>query len=345
MAAKKKALGKGLGALGLGAAPKNSTSPQDPEMTAGESPRRQPYDLREPEEAAVITGEIVRELPIDAIRANRYQPRRDFDERAMNELRESIEQHGILQPILVRMLPNNAGYELIAGERRFRAAKLAGRTTVPAIIRAMNDAETSEVALIENLQREDLNSIEEALAYKALIDGFSLTQETVAKRLGRSRTHVTNTLRLLQLTKSVRERIVDGSLTMGQARPLVAIADKAIQEQAAEYIMDHELSARAAEKLAKKLLDNPNFLQGDEAAKTKEKPSVFLTEAEDRLRQFFGTQVRIKRGKKKKTIEIDFTDDDDLTRILENMMQGRSSSIESKKKALRDFSSKGKLIV
>lgn len=348
MANKKKALGKGLGALGLGASKKTTppTSAETEEKSPKISSPRPP--ITDTDHAAFISGEIIRELSIDRIRANRYQPRRDFDERSMDELKDSIEQHGILQPVLVRMLPNDAGYELIAGERRFRAAKLAGYTTIPAIIRTMNDAETSEIALIENLQREDLNSIEEAIAYKALVDTFSLTQETLAKRLGRSRTHITNTLRLLQLTESVRDRIIDGSLSMGQARPLVTILNPDLQERAAEYIMDHELSARSAEKLAKKLLDDPHFLHDSAASPVEaQKPpvSVFLTEAEDQLRQFFGTQVRIKQSKKKKTIEIDFIDDDDLTRILESMTQHHRSTLEDKKKALRDFSKNGKLIV
>ena len=185
---KKKALGKGLGALGLGTGTTSGTSaaPKKPESAAAKSAVRQEKSAQA-DNAVVVAGEIVQQLPVEKIRANRYQPRRDFDERSMDELKESIEQHGILQPVLVRMLPGKTGYEIIAGERRFRAAKLAGHATIPAIVRTMNDAETSEIALIENLQREDLNSVEEALAYKALIDGFSLTQENLAKRLGRSR--------------------------------------------------------------------------------------------------------------------------------------------------------------
>lgn len=285
----------------------------------------------------IENGIVVQQIPVADIQANRYQPRQEFDESALEELKESIVQHGVLQPILVRQLPAGKEYELIAGERRFRAAKLAGFDTVPALVRPLSDAASTEIALIENLQREDLNAIEEARAYQNLLQNFGLTQEALAERVGRSRSHITNMMRLLKLDARVQEYLANGSLSMGQARPLVVLTDADLQREAADLIMARECSARQAEELVKRLQKSAEEAQEGE----KEKPSterIFLQEAEDKLKMFFGTQVRIRAQGKKNRIEIDFSSEEDLNRILDSLLEKKSRVLEDKKAALRQFS-------
>lgn len=285
----------------------------------------------------IENGIVVQQIPVADIQANRYQPRQEFDESALEELKESIVQHGVLQPILVRQLPAGKGYELIAGERRFRASKLAGFDTVPALVRPLSDAASTEIALIENLQREDLNAIEEARAYQNLLQNFGLTQEALAERVGRSRSHITNMMRLLKLDARVQEYLANGSLSMGQARPLVVLTDADLQREAADLIMARECSARQAEELVKRLQKSAEEAQEGE----KEKPSterIFLQEAEDKLKMFFGTQVRIRAQGKKNRIEIDFSSEEDLNRILDSLLEKKSRVLEDKKAALRQFS-------
>ena len=286
-----------------------------------------------------INGIAVQQIPLHEIQANRYQPRHEFDESALEELKESIVQHGVLQPILVRQLPAGKGYELVAGERRFRASRLAGLETVPALVRPLSDAASTEIALIENLQREDLNAIEEANAYRNLLQNFGLTQEALAERVGRSRSHITNMMRLLKLDVHVQEYLANGSLSMGQARPLIVLTDAALQREAADIIMARECSARQAEELVKRLQKN-----AEETAEAKEEESpeetekIFLQEAEDKLKMFFGTQVRIRSQGKKNRIEIDFSSEEDLNRILDSLLEKKSRLLEDKKAALRQFS-------
>ena len=286
-----------------------------------------------------MNGIAVQQIPLHEIQANRYQPRHEFDESALEELKESIVQHGVLQPILVRQLPAGKGYELVAGERRFRASRLAGLETVPALVRPLSDAASTEIALIENLQREDLNAIEEANAYRNLLQNFGLTQEALAERVGRSRSHITNMMRLLKLDVHVQEYLANGSLSMGQARPLVVLTDAALQREAADIIMARECSARQAEELVKRLQK-----KAEETAEAKEEESpgetekIFLQEAEDKLKMFFGTQVRIRSQGKKNRIEIDFSSEEDLNRILDSLLEKKSRLLEDKKAALRQFS-------
>ena len=286
-----------------------------------------------------MNGISVQQIPLHEIQANRYQPRHEFDESALEELKESIVQHGVLQPILVRQLPAGKGYELVAGERRFRASRLAGLETVPALVRPLSDAASTEIALIENLQREDLNAIEEANAYRNLLQNFGLTQEALAERVGRSRSHITNMMRLLKLDAHVQEYLANGSLSMGQARPLVVLTDAALQREAADIIMARECSARQAEELVKRLQK-----KAEETAEAKEEESpgetekIFLQEAEDKLKMFFGTQVRIRAQGKKNRIEIDFSSEEDLNRILDSLLERKSKLLEDKKAALRQFS-------
>ena len=368
-ARKHQALGKGLGALfptelktpeasqqeppqvsDTDAEEKKRTeAPQEAEKrSAGKenpqgSGRIQQAAIEDDEASDVIPKEMngiaVQQIPLHEIQANRYQPRHEFDESALEELKESIVQHGVLQPILVRQLPAGKGYELVAGERRFRASRLAGLETVPALVRPLSDAASTEIALIENLQREDLNAIEEANAYRNLLQNFGLTQEALAERVGRSRSHITNMMRLLKLDVHVQEYLANGSLSMGQARPLVVLTDAALQREAADIIMARECSARQAEELVKRLQKNAEEkAEAKEAESPGETEKIFLREAEDKLKMFFGTQVRIRSQGKKNRIEIDFSSEEDLNRILDSLLEKKSRLLEDKKAALRQFS-------
>ena len=368
-ARKHQALGKGLGALfptelktpeasqqelpqvsDTDAEEKKRTeAPQEAEKrSAGnENPqgsgRIQQAAIEDDEASDVIPKEMngiaVQQIPLHEIQANRYQPRHEFDESALDELKESIVQHGVLQPILVRQLPAGKGYELVAGERRFRASRLAGLETVPALVRPLSDAASTEIALIENLQREDLNAIEEANAYRNLLQNFGLTQEALAERVGRSRSHITNMMRLLKLDVHVQEYLANGSLSMGQARPLVVLTNAALQREAADIIMARECSARQAEELVKRLQKNAEeTAEAKEAESPGETEKIFLREAEDKLKMFFGTQVRIRSRGKKNRIEIDFSSEEDLNRILDSLLEKKNRLLEDKKAALRQFS-------
>ena len=269
----------------------------------------------------------VQEIPAAEIQSNRYQPRQKFDESALQDLAESIKQYGILQPLIVRRLPEK-GYELIAGERRLRAARQAGLEKVPALVIEYNDAEISEIALIENSQRENLNIIEEAEAYAFLMKNFNLTQEMLAKKVGRSRPHIANSLRLLDLAEGIQNMLIAGDLHMGQARPLLSLKDVQLQLDAAMYILANHLSSRQAEEFVRRLLENPDYLKtltekGEKKAgqAEREKADAFYQDAENRLHEFFGTKVNIRPGKKKSRIEIEFYSEDDLERLLELLVK------------------------
>lgn len=274
----------------------------------------------------------VQEIAVTAIQANPFQPRHEFDEEALEELKNSIQQYGVLQPLLVRKAGN--AYQLIAGERRLRAATLAGLAKVPVLLREYTDAEAGEIALIENLQREDLNAIEEALAYDRLLTEFQLTQDTIAQKVGRSRSHIANFLRLLRLSDRVKEYIVNGSLSMGQEKPLLGIDQEALQIETADYIIVEELSARAAEELVKKIQKNPEYFSEKEKAPVEIPQQLFVAEAEDRLKMLLGTKVKIRPGKAKSKIEIEFYAEEDLDRIVEAL----TKQLEQKpEKTTKDF--------
>ncbi len=263
-------------------------------------------------------------VPVSDIQANPFQPRKEFDAEALEELMNSIKEYGVLQPLLVRKLLH--GYELIAGERRLRASKLAGLEKVPVLVRNYTDAQVTEIALIENLQRCDLNAIEEAEAYDRLLTEFGLTQEILAQKVGRSRSHIANFLRLLRLAPRVQEYIVNGSITMGQAKPLLALEEDSLQLEAAEYIIAEDLSAREAEELVKKIEKSPTYLADREEGQEREAAAdksreIFVVEAEDRLKLLLGTNVKIKPGKKKSKIEIEFYSAEDLDRIIETLTE------------------------
>ena len=296
------------------------------------------------ESAAV---EKAHKIAITAIQPNRYQPRMEFDESALEELKDSVKEFGVLQPLLVRKVAENR-YELIAGERRLRAAKLAGLTEVPVEVREYNNEEIAQIALIENIQRENLNAMEEAKAYERLMKEFNLTQETVAKKVGRSRSHIANFLRLLSLAEQVQAYVANGSLSMGQAKPLLALENQDLQLEAADYIQSKELSARQSEQLVKKLLENPDLLHehnGEQSAKEKPEQDVFIRDAVDKLTQMFGTQVRIQTGKKKSKLEIEFYSPEDLERIMGTMLEKQQNTKQAKMDALRQFSQTGKFTV
>lgn len=251
------------------------------------------------------------EVPVTMISPNKFQPRRVFEPEALADLSQSIQQYGVVQPIVVRKTLN--GYELVAGERRWRAAQMAGFKSIPAVIREYTDAEMTEIALIENLQRQDLNPIEEAFAYKRLMEEFGLTQEEVARKIGRSRSHIANMVRLLNLASVVQDYVSRGTLSMGQARPILSLEGEDLQREAAELIIEEDLSARDAEELVKRLAAAPRVkkqIQPDNR-------EIFVVEAEDRLKLLLGTQVKIKQGKIKSKIEIEFYTGDDLERIIE----------------------------
>lgn len=258
------------------------------------------------------SSEQVATVAIKEIVPNRFQPRRVFDEDALAELSESIKQYGILQPIVLRK--TLTGYEIVAGERRWRASQLAGLEEIPAVVREYTDSEMTEIALIENIQREDLNAIEEALAFRRLMHEFGLTQEEVSRKVGRSRSHIANFIRLLNLQPIVQEHVSRGTLSMGQARPLLAIENTELQLEAAETVISEDLSARDTEELVKRLLKGPRKPKDQTVVPQNE---IFVVEAEDRLKLALGTQVKIKPGKLKSKIEIEFYSSEDLDRIIE----------------------------
>ena len=326
--AKQGGLGRGLGALGLGKNVLAGTPKADTPVPAEETPA-----------AASAVPENPTEISVEVIAPNRFQPRREFDEAALEELRESIARHGILQPLSVRAV-GDGKYELIAGERRLRAARLAGRATVPVVVRTASDAEMAEMALIENIQREDLNPIEEARAYEQLLTKFRLSQEELARRVARSRSAIANSVRLLRLADEVQAFIANGVLSMGQTRPLLALESKTIQREAAEYIQEHELSARGAEALVKRLLKDPNVLKkAAQPAKTRT-PDIFVREAEERLTRSLGTKVRIQESREqgKGRLEISYFSADDLERLLALLTGSDSAAKEDKRAALRAIS-------
>lgn len=264
--------------------------------------------------AAIEENDAVSEIGVGEIVPNRFQPRRVFDPDKLAELADSIRQYGVVQPIVLRKTV--AGYELVAGERRWRASQMAGRKTIPAVVREFTDSEMTEIALIENLQRQDLNPIEEALAFRKLMTDFGLTQEEVAVKIGRSRSLIANIVRLLNLQPSIQEHVSRGTLTIGQARPLLAIEQADMQIEAATTIIEADLSARDAEELVRRLLAVP---KSKKKQKQMVKQELFVAEAEDRLKMLLGAQVKIKPGKLKSKIEIEFGTTEDLERIIETL--------------------------
>ncbi|EJL29057.1 ParB/RepB/Spo0J family partition protein [Brevibacillus sp. BC25] len=255
-------------------------------------------------------GEQVKEVSINEIRPNPYQPRKEFEQSAIEELAQSIKEHGIIQPLIVRK--SIKGYELVAGERRLRAAKVAGLKEVPVVVKAYTDQQLMEIALIENLQRENLNPLEEAEAYDKLISHHDYTQEQLAQKIGKSRPHVANMLRLLQLPEKIRKMVSAAELSMGHSRALLGVTDKKVQQQLANDVVEKGLSVRQLEEIVKQL-----NVSRETKKKKPAKNEPVLIEMEERLRSRFGTSVKIKKGSKRGKIEIDFYSQEDLERIIE----------------------------
>ena len=300
MAVKRNGLGKGLDSL---IPNKNEKKPK----TSAK------IDDREKKEEEVLkSGEIM--VKINQVEPNREQPRKDFDEDSLMELADSIKQFGILQPLIVQKKKDY--YEIIAGERRWRAAKIAGVKEVPVIVKEFTDQEIVEISLIENIQRENLNPIEEAMAYKRLLEEFNLKQDEVAERVSKSRTAVTNSMRLLKLSPRVQQMIVDDMISTGHARALLAIDDEEQQYILANKIFDEKLSVRETEKLVK-ALKNPK----KEIKKPKSEHTFVYDNIEEQMKNIIGTKVSVNpKANGKGRIEIEYYSEEELERIYDLIM-------------------------
>ena len=251
---------------------------------------------------------------VDVISPNPYQPRRKFDEEELLSLSESIKEQGIIQPLLVRK--NQTGYELVAGERRLKAAKIAGLNEVPVFVRDLSDEKLLEISIVENIQREDLNPIEEADAYHRLMTEFNLTQEEAAKRVGKSRSAVANFLRLRQLPLEIRESILQNELSMGHARALLGIEQKPLQLKAWQMVIEKKLSVRETEALVKRLK-----AQGENHKKEDDSNKIYFGSLEDNLSRHLGTKVSIKQSGNKGRLVIEYYNNDDLDQLINRIMQ------------------------
>ena len=250
----------------------------------------------------------VKVVSINDIEPNKEQPRKLFDEDKLEELSTSIKEHGIIQPLIVKKEEDY--YVIVAGERRWRAARMAGLKEIPVLIQDYTTKEVMEISLVENIQREDLNAIEEAKAYEALINNFSLTQEELAARVGKSRSAIANTLRLLQLDESIQELIIQQQITEGHGRAILRLPDKKSQLELVEKIIKNSMSVRETEKKVNEILDKP------QKKKVKNKKEVIYRETEEKIKNILGTKVQITKGKKKGKIEIEYYNENDLERIL-----------------------------
>lgn len=306
MAGKKSGLGRGLDAL----FPEKTVQSKPKTVKTVKEEKKVEVDTKKSSQQETSNGE--RMMKISMIEPNREQPRKKFDEDALQELSESIKQYGILQPLLVS--DKKDYYEIVAGERRWRAAKMAGLKEVPVVVKEFSTQEIVEISLIENIQREDLNPVEEAMAYKRLIDEFHLKQDEIAECVSKSRTAVTNSMRLLKLDSRVQQMMVDEMISAGHARAILAISDPEQQYNAAMKVFDEKLSVRETEKLVKSIL-----------TPTKKKPVVsnptedaIYESLEEKMKGITGTRVFIHRKKNNKgKIEIEYYSRDDLDRIID----------------------------
>lgn len=251
-------------------------------------------------------------VPLNKIKSNSEQPRKAFDNEKIIELSESIKQHGILQPLIVK--EDGTGYIIVAGERRWRAAKLAGLKEIPVMIMDLTDKQVLEISLIENIQRQDLNPIEEAVAYKKLITDFDITQEELSKRLGKSRTAITNIMRLLNLDTRVQQYLIENVLSEGHGRALLSISNGDLQYEIAQKAIDESMSVRELERCVKNILNSDE--QNQHVKKEKEL-NQYYKDVKERLQTHFGTKVNLNNNKNKGKIEIEYYSEDDLQRILE----------------------------
>ena len=299
---KKTGLGRGLSAL----IPDSTTTPQ----------QTNPIGNLEIEDTfSESTDLVLRELPLADIERNPYQPRTVFDDAKLVELTSSIKEVGVLQPVLVR--EKSTGYELIAGERRWLAARRAGLSSVPALVRKIEDLESFEQAIIENLHREDLNSIDEAVAFHRLMDEFGMTQQQVAERVGRRRPVVANTLRLLQLSSGVQRMIMDGELTAGHARCLAGLTDRKIQEKLASRVVSEALSVRQLEFIVSELQDESKHNNVEKIILNQSDKAAAHLEVEMVLSEKFDTKVSVISRGKRGRIAIEFADPEDFKRIFD----------------------------
>jgi len=285
-----KGLGKGLGAI-------------FPEIHSEEA---------ESEES----GKVV-EIPLDQIAPNPRQPRKEFNQEKLEELADTIATHGVIQPVVVQK--SGDGFILIAGERRVRASQIAGLTSIPALVKEYSSSELMEITLVENLQREDLNPIEEALAYHQLIEEFGLTQENLAKRLGRSRSAITNSLRLLTMADTLKHYLLEGKLTAGQIRPMLALESVKEQEELAKNAAKNQWSARKIEQIVKNSKDaSKDKKEVKKEVNENEDPvqQMMQQELEEKIRRKYGTKVAIKKGVKEGKIELFYYGNDDLERLV-----------------------------
>jgi ParB family chromosome partitioning protein len=306
MAVKRGGLGKGLG-KGL-----DALIPEDSTRKVESKPKK------ETEIQKVVKKEEIH-VKLSEIEPNREQPRKHFDEDSLLELAESIKQYGIIQPLVVQKRKDY--YEIIAGERRWRAAKMAGLKEIPVIVKNYTEQEIVEISLIENIQRENLNPIEEAQAYKRLLTEFQLKQDEVAERVSKSRTAVTNSMRLLKLDEKVQQMVIDDMISSGHARALLAVEDKEMQYTLAMKIFDEKLSVREVEKLVKSVQNK------EEEKKKEEKDNSFIyKDIEERIKTILGTKVKVKNRKSNKgCIEIEYYSNQELERLLDlfESLQGR----------------------
>ena len=274
---KKFALGKGLGAL-------------------------IPDEINEDNEGKLM-------ISLNKIKSNIDQPRKSFDNEKIAELAESIKNHGIIQPLILK--ENDGGYIIVAGERRWRAAKMVGLKEVPAIVMDLTEKQVLEISLIENIQRQDLNPIEEALAYKKLLSDFDLTQEELSKRIGKSRTAITNTIRLINLDSRVQQYVIDGIISEGHGRALLSLEDGELQYIYSQKVIDEKLSVRELEKLIR------NASLKSEKSEKNEELNPYYKDVRDRLQNYFGTKVNLSSKKNRGKIEIEYYSEEDLERILD----------------------------
>ncbi len=314
--APKRGLGKGLDMLIPTGDAKKSSSPRNTRSNSTKKTESSSASNTSTPSAPVAEGkEIEKTLRVSELEPNSNQPRKIFEEDALQELADSIKEFGIIQPIVVT--PKNKKFEIIAGERRWRAARLAGLKEVPVIIRDYTEQQIVEISLIENIQRENLNPIEEALAYQRLVDEFSLKQDDVAERVSKSRATITNSLRLLKLCKNVQQMVIDDKISSGHARALLAIEDADLQYEVACKVFDESLSVRQTEALVKKLNATPKNQPKEEI-----KHPYLYADTEELLKQILGSKVSIKaKSNDKGKIEIEYYSSDELDALVDKLRE------------------------
>lgn len=311
--AQKKGLGRGLSdLLGTSEASKPSRS-RNNQQNSSESTNKEVKTVTK-EVVKEVVKEVEQKIKINLIEPNKSQPRKQFDEEALQELSDSIKKYGVLEPLIVTKKGDY--YEIIAGERRWRAARMAGIKEVPVVIRDYTDKEIMEISLIENIQREDLNPIEEAEAYEALISEYNLKQEEVAERVSKSRSTITNSLRLLKLCEDVRQMVMYNMISTGHARALIPIEDPKLQYETAAIVYDQKLSVRETEAYVKSILEKKP--EKEEKQKPQKDLSVFYSDIENKLKSILGAKIAIKASNNDKgKIEINYYSQDELDRITE----------------------------